>query len=88
MKVYGLSGGQWHQVIAAWSGWLMDGYVSISYVLLVPIISVILFPAGFGGFIATILAFVVGAIARSVGSVYLGAALGDRIGRKRLLVSL
>ena len=86
MRVYGLSAGQWHQVIAAWSGWLMDGYVSISYVLLVPIISVILFPAGFGGFIATILAFVVGAIARSVGSVYLGAALGDRIGRKRLLV--
>lgn len=86
MSLYGLRAGQWHQVIAAWSGWLMDGYVSISYLLLVSIISKILFPSNFAGFIATILAFVVGAIARSFGSVILGDLLGDKIGRKRLLI--
>ncbi len=87
MSLYGLKPGQWRQVIAAWSGWLMDGYVSISYLLLVSVISNgILFPTGFGGFIATIFAFVVGAIARSVGSLFLGTVLGDRIGRKRLLI--
>ncbi len=86
MSLYGLNRGQWHQVIAAWSGWLMDGYVSISYLLLVGVVSILLFPSGFTGFIATVSAFVVGAIARSFGSLFLGNYLGDRIGRKRLLV--
>lgn len=86
MTVYGLSGRQWHQVIAAWSGWLMDGYISISYLFVADIIATVLFPATYTGFIATIGGFVIGAVARFAGSIVLGDVLGDRIGRKNLLV--
>lgn len=86
MKVYGLSGSQWLQVVAAYSGWLMDGYISISYLFVAETISKILFPATYVGFIATMGGFVIGAVARFAGSLYLGDVLGDRIGRRKLLI--
>lgn len=86
MTVYGLDRNQWHQVIAAWSGWLMDGYISISYLFVAVIIAPILFPATYIGLVATVGGFVIGAVARFVGSIVLGDMLGDRIGRKYLLI--
>lgn len=84
MPVYGLNKKQWVQIFSSWSGWLMDGYVSIAYALVIVTISPLFFPNNIGiigGFIG--LAF--GAISRSVGSLFLGNFLGDRIGRKRML---
>ena len=44
MEVYGLKKTEWMQVLSSWSGWVMDGYVSITYALVAVTISKILFP--------------------------------------------
>lgn len=71
-------------IFAAWLGWLMDGYVSISYLINAPIVSTLFFPSGFS--IEYYLAFGVNGGARALGSALLGNFIGDRIGRKRMLV--
>jgi len=84
VPVYGLNRNQWVQIISSWSGWLMDGYVTIAYALVVVTMQPIFFP-GNVGLIGGFLGLAFGAIARSVGSLFLGNFLGDRIGRKRML---
>lgn len=87
MKFYGLNGQQWTSVIAAWSGWLMDGYVSISYLLMAGYIAQVFFPANFAqSLIYTVLGLAVGSIARSVGSLIFGNFFGDRLGRRNMLM--
>lgn len=88
MGVYGLDRGQWSQILAAWGGWLMDGYTSIAYALVGLTIAPIFFPASLHlvGVVATFAGFAVGALARSIGSLALGNFLGDRVGRKSMLV--
>lgn len=89
MKLYGLSGQQWTSVIAAWSGWLMDGYVTIAYLLMATTISHVFFPSHFAhehALIVTVLGLAVGSIARSFGSLIFGNYLGDRLGRRNMLM--
>ncbi len=87
MKFYGLDGQQWTNVIAAWSGWLMDGYVSIAYLLMASYLAVVFFPSSFtGSLIAVVLGLAVGSIARSIGSLVFGNFLGDKIGRRNMLM--
>ncbi len=87
MKVYGLNGQQWIRILAAWSGWLMDGYVSIAYLLMTGYIAVVFFPAHFAeSLIYTVLGFAVGSIARVVGSLVFGNYFGDRLGRRNMLM--
>ncbi|MBX8635860.1 MAG: MFS transporter [Thermoplasmata archaeon] len=71
-------------VFAAWLGWLMDGYVTISYLIQVGTVSPLFFPASLSLFY--FLAFGVNGVARALGSAVLGNFIGDRIGRKRMLV--
>lgn len=87
MTIFGLKRSEISQVIAAWGGWLIDGYTSIAYLLVATDLSNIFFPSSLGylGLILTLVPVSFGAIARSVGSVILGNFLGDRIGRKTLL---
>ncbi len=87
MKFYGLDGQQWTNVIAAWSGWLMDGYVSIAYLLMASYLASVFFPSSFtGSLLAVVLGLAVGSIARSIGSLVFGNFLGDRIGRRNMLM--
>lgn len=87
MKLYGLNGQQWTNVIAAWSGWLMDGYVTIAYLLMASYIAVVFFPAHFAdSLIFTVAGLAVGSIARSIGSLVFGNFLGDRLGRRNMLM--
>ena len=77
------------QVLSAFSGWLMDGYVSIGYVLVAPILASIFFPSNFShtfSLLLTFLGLAFGAIARFIGSIVLGNFLGDRLGRRKMLV--
>ena len=85
MEVYGLKKAEWMQVLSSWSGWVMDGYVSITYALVAVIISKVLFPPIYLALIATVMGFIVSAVARLLGSVVLGNFFGDRIGRKTML---
>jgi MFS family permease len=88
MGLYGLDRRQWSQILAAWGGWLMDGYTSIAYALVGLTIAPIFFPASLHliGIVATFAGFAVGALARSIGSLALGNFLGDKVGRKSMLV--
>ncbi len=87
MKLYGLNGQQWIRILAAWSGWLMDGYVSIAYLLMAGYLALVFFPANFTeSFLFTVLGLAVGSIARSVGSLAFGNYFGDKIGRRNMLM--
>ncbi len=79
---------QWGIVLAAWAGWLLDGYVSIAYALAAPIISPLFFPSlnPLAGLIATYLGFAVNGVARPLGSALFGNYLGDKLGRRAMLV--
>ncbi|MHB1813109.1 MAG: MFS transporter [Thermoplasmataceae archaeon] len=85
MEVYGLKKTEWMQVLSSWSGWVMDGYVSMTYALVAVTISTILFPPIYLALLATVMGFIVSAVARLVGSVVLGNFFGDKIGRKTML---
>ncbi|MEM0158309.1 MAG: MFS transporter [Thermoplasmataceae archaeon] len=81
---------QWTRIFAAWSGWMMDGYVTISYAIVAPVViaSEILPPGGLAflsPLASALLGLAVNAIARSVGSLVFGNFLGDRIGRRMML---
>ncbi|MEM4139165.1 MAG: MFS transporter, partial [Sulfolobaceae archaeon] len=86
--VYGLNKQQWLVIISAWLGWLMDGYTSIAYALVGVTISNIFFPSNIGvlSLIATFGGFAAGAVARSVGSLVFGNFIGDKIGRRNMLL--
>lgn len=62
----------------------MDGYVTIAYALVVVTISSLFFPSGVG-IIGGLFGLAFGAISRSIGSLFLGNFLGDKLGRKRML---
>ncbi len=62
----------------------MDGYVTISYLIQVRTVSPLFFPASLSLFY--FLAFGVNGVARALGSAVLGNFVGDRIGRKKMLV--
>lgn len=87
IALMGLTFREMSQVLAAWGGWLIDGYTSIAYLLVAVDMSKIFFPTNLGylSLILTLLPVTFGAVARSVGSLVLGNFLGDRIGRKTLL---
>lgn len=88
MKFYGLNGQQWTNIIAAWSGWLMDGYVSVIYALMAAYyLGYVFFPGNFAGsLLYLVLGLAVGAVARSVGSLVFGNFLGDKVGRRNMLM--
>ncbi|MGP6293237.1 MFS transporter [Caldiplasma sukawensis] len=74
-------GGQLIQVISAFSGWLMDGYVSIGYAVYAILLAEI-----FGmSDLLTFLGLVVGAIGRFIGATLLSNYIGDALGRKKML---
>ena len=62
----------------------MDGYVTISYLIQFRTVSPLFFPASLSLFY--FLAFGVNGVARALGSAVLGNFVGDRIGRKKMLV--
>jgi MFS family permease len=84
----GLTGLQWRIVIAAWLGWLMDGYVTIAYALAASIIAPLFFPAfsKLAALIATYLAFTLNGLARPLGGLLFGNYIGDKLGRRTMLV--
>lgn len=85
MKIAGMDGKQWTRIIAAWSGWLMDGYVSISYALVAATIAPIIFGPTKYALVATFLGFAVTSLSRVLGSLFFGNFLGDRLGRRKML---
>jgi MFS family permease len=87
MSIYGLNKDQWLAVLAAWLGWLMDGYTTIAYALVAVTISTIFFPSTIGilGLIATFGGFATEALARPIGSLIFGNFIGDKLGRKSML---
>ncbi len=89
MRPLGLSGPQWRIVLAAWAGWLLDGYVTIAYALAAPIISRLFFPqlSPLAGLIATYMGFAANGVARPLGSALFGNYLGDKLGRRTMLVA-
>ena len=83
----------WKNVLSAWSGWLIDGYISLTFLLTIvstPSITQIYFPSSdFYGqsFLFATLGFVLtSGIPRFVGSGFLGNFIGDRLGRRNLLI--
>ena len=83
----------WINILSAWSGWLIDGFVSLTYVLTIvsnPAILGIFFPnsAFLGlGFLFSTLGFALsGGIARFAGSAIRGNFIGDKIGRRTMLM--
>lgn len=71
-------------VIAAWLGWLMDGYVTIAYLIQLAVIAPLFFPGKL--FDLYFFYFVINGAARALGSFVLGNFIGDRIGRRRMIV--
>jgi len=71
-------------VIAAWLGWLMDGYVTIAYLIQLGVIAPLFFPGKL--FDLYFFYFVINGAARALGSFVLGNFIGDRIGRRRMIV--
>ncbi|AFZ69969.1 nitrate/nitrite transporter [Caldisphaera lagunensis DSM 15908] len=87
--VYGLNKQQWIEVLSAWLGWLLDGYTTIGYALVGLTISTVFFPPSLkvAGIVLTFAGFGVGALARSIGSLVFGNYLGDKLGRKNMLIT-
>ena len=76
------------QVLASWGGWLMDGYTTITYALVAVIIAPVFFPSSLKSLaiVLTFAGFAVTAMARSVGSLLIGNFLGDKLGRRQMLI--
>lgn len=75
------------QILAAWGGWLLDGYTSIAYLVVIGLLTASIFPSylGYWALVLTLGGTSLGAVARVAGSTVLGNYIGDRIGRKALL---
>lgn len=75
------------QILAAWGGWLLDGYSTIAYLVVIFILAASMFPSSLGiwTLILTLGGVSLGAAARVAGSTVLGNYIGDKIGRKSLL---
>ncbi len=71
-------------VLGSFLGWLMDGYVTISYLIQESSIVPLFFPGSL--YIGYFFLFVVNGIARAIGAIYLGNFIGDRLGRQRMMV--
>ena len=78
----------WLQVLSAYFGWLMDGYTTIAYALVATTIAPLFFPSNIGvlALIATFGGFAVEALARPIGALVFGNYLGDKLGRRNMLV--
>lgn len=72
-------------ILASWLGWLMDGYVSIAYIVQAGLIISIFFPTGILS-ILYYLFFVFSGAFRVFGSAVLGNYIGDKLGRRRMMV--
>lgn len=72
-------------ILASWLGWLMDGYVSIAYLVQAAVIIELFFPSGILSILYYVFFVFSGAI-RAVGSAVLGNYIGDRLGRRRMMV--
>ena len=82
----GLNWSTWKQILAAWGGWLLDGYTTIAFLLVVPVLTGLMFPGlGYWALVLTLAPAAFGAVARVIGSTLLGNFIGDRVGRKTLL---
>jgi MFS family permease len=85
VKLIGMDGNQWKRILAAWSGWIMDGYVSISYSLVAFTIAPIIFGPTRFALVAAFLGVAVTSLSRIIGSLVFGNFIGDRLGRRRML---
>lgn len=75
------------QILSAFSGWLMDGYTTIAYAVVAITFSQVFFPANFGdALLLTFLGLGFSSIARFIGAMVLGNFLGDRLGRRKMLL--
>jgi len=75
----------WRNVVAAWSGWVMDGYVTSAYALVtVTVISKILMPPSFG-LVGALFGLALISVPRIFGSLIFGNFLGDKLGRRTML---
>ncbi len=72
-------------ILASWLGWLMDGYVSIAYLVQAGTMIALFFPTG-GLAIFYYLFFVFSGAIRAVGSAVLGNFIGDRLGRRKMMI--
>ncbi|MHB8395940.1 MAG: MFS transporter [Thermoplasmataceae archaeon] len=83
----GLNWSTWKQILAAWGGWLLDGYTTIAFLLVVYVLKNLMFPGnlGYWALVLTLAPAAFGAVARVIGSTLLGNYIGDRLGRKTLL---
>ena len=73
-----------YPILGSYLGWLMDGYVTISYLIQEATITTLFFPGQL--YIGYFFGFVVNGVARAVGALFLGNFIGDIIGRKRMIV--
>jgi MFS family permease len=71
-------------VLGSFFGWLMDGYVTIAYLIQESTIVPLFFPGSL--YIVYFFIFVVNGIARAIGAIFLGNFIGDKLGRQRMLV--
>ena len=75
----------WKNVVAAWSGWVMDGYVTSAYALVtVTVVSRLLMPPDFG-LVGALFGLALISVPRIFGSLIFGNFLGDRLGRRTML---
>lgn len=71
-------------ILASWLGWLMDGYITIAYVLQISVLSLLFFPGAL--YLLYFAFFFINGLARAIGSAVLGNFIGDRIGRRRMMI--
>ncbi len=75
------------QILAAWGGWLLDGYSTIAYLVVISLLTASIFPSylGYWALVLTLGGMSFGAAARVIGSTILGHYIGDKLGRRSLL---
>ena len=83
----------WVNILSSWSGWLIDGFISLTYLLTIvsiPAIRGIFFPnnafLGLGFLFSTLGFALAGGISRFLGSAIMGNYIGDKIGRRTMLI--
>ncbi len=82
-----LTRSQFGQIMSAFSGWLMDGYTTIAYAVVAITFSQVFFPANFAdALLLTFLGLGFSSIARLIGAMILGNFLGDKLGRRKMLL--